>query len=284
MNRWVLAMGILASVTTGAQEAPARKDYPQDGVYWATNWWEGFEEARLRNVPIHVAILEDNSEPCASLAAVYADKKFIEASRMWVNLPSNPGTHEIDAEVKGRRVSVCERFWNVPCLAHSANVKLVASWKNIDRPPVSIFTKAGLDVLGRVDGKAGAADLIKAQEKVLAKWPGHRLSAGEWLEAKPIWDEGMARFKMGNWRQSIDAFARLKKMSPDRAKEIGQLGWDQVDVEGDILWGEGFKMSADLKKAEEAKKLLRRVVKDFSPLPSAKKAQQTLDALAAHGH
>ena len=60
MNRWIAAGMVLAVASMGAQEHKFKKNYAQDGVYWAASWEEALKEAKARNVPIHVAVHKDN--------------------------------------------------------------------------------------------------------------------------------------------------------------------------------------------------------------------------------
>jgi len=44
---------ILAGGALGAQERKFKKNYAQDGVWWASSWEEALKEAQARNAPIH---------------------------------------------------------------------------------------------------------------------------------------------------------------------------------------------------------------------------------------
>jgi hypothetical protein len=191
MKRLTALVLILSLTSLGAQERPLAKDYPQDGVYWATDWSEGLAEANTRNVPIHLVYLDDSEAGIELASKVYADRRFIEASRMWVNLPWHPGKgHDVDAEVGGKRVTVCPRFWNLPCAVHQRNAEFFGEkgFKVTERPTI-IFMKGDLGYLGRLSGKLSVADILKAQDKVISGWTG---------DASP-WPPG-SKSRRFNWK------------------------------------------------------------------------------------
>src|SRR5687767_12148533 len=106
MKPIVLVTLLLATSGIGAQEGRrVANDYPKDGVYWSKSWKEAWGEAWGRNVPIFIAAHEDGSEGCAAMASMYREKRFIETSRMWVNLVVHAGTaHDVDVEIGGKKV------------------------------------------------------------------------------------------------------------------------------------------------------------------------------------
>ena len=60
MNRLAAVAAVLALAGLGAQDKKFKKNYAQDGVYWAASWEEALKEAKERNVGIHVAVHKDN--------------------------------------------------------------------------------------------------------------------------------------------------------------------------------------------------------------------------------
>ena len=60
MKRLTAVVAILSIAALGAQERKFKKNYAQDGVYWAASWEEALKEAKERNVPIHFAVHKDN--------------------------------------------------------------------------------------------------------------------------------------------------------------------------------------------------------------------------------
>ncbi len=281
MRLWIAA-GVLALPAFGAQEKPSQAAYPQDGVIWSRDWSEALTEARWRNVPVHVAYHDDSESSKTMSRTVYADPKFIEASRLWVNIPvhSRYG-HEVEAHVGGTRVTVCERFWNIPCSAHVKHSKIAECFKDLEPRPVTIFTTTGIPVLGRLDGVATAAELLKAQEKVVAKWPGERVSALVWKDVKPVLDEGDRIFREKAWRKAIDTYLGIKKLKPKSLKELADERLDKVNFQGELIFGDAFKKTVPRATREEGKKMLRQIVIDFKPLKISKRAQDTLDSF--HG-
>ena len=53
-------------------------------------------------------------------SSTYPNSKFIESTRMWVNVAAHTEKgHEVDAVIGGKRVTVCDKYWNIPCESHS---------------------------------------------------------------------------------------------------------------------------------------------------------------------
>src|SRR5687768_13389 len=120
MRAWT-ALACLSFLSLGAQERPLRSNYPKDGIGWATTWKAAWQESIDRGVPMMVAFLQDENDDSKEQAeTVFTDRKYIEASRMWVNVIAHPGTgHQVEIERDGKRVPVCDRYWNIPCEAHA---------------------------------------------------------------------------------------------------------------------------------------------------------------------
>ncbi len=259
------------------KDPPFKKDYPQDGIYWAKAWIPAIEEAKHRHVPIHYVIHNDEFPTCLDMLKVYADKRVIEASRAWVNVAANPyDKHMIEADLDRMRIRTCERFWNIKCSSHVEAFIYTREYKELDDPPLTVFTKPGFIELDRVNGRMDATELLAEMKRVLGKWPGNRLTAGEWREVKPILDEGDRRFKDGHWRWSIDTYSKLKDRPQERAKELCQIHLDKVNVQGDMQFAEADRMNTKGKGRAEALKRLRQIVKDFKPLPCSVKAEKKI--------
>jgi hypothetical protein len=60
MTRLAAVVAVLALAGLGAQDKKFKKNYAQDGVYWAASWEEALKEAKERNVGIHLAAHKDN--------------------------------------------------------------------------------------------------------------------------------------------------------------------------------------------------------------------------------
>src|SRR5206468_2189075 len=120
---------------------------------------------------------------CLSMAnTVYTEKKFIEASRMWVNLVAHLATsHTIEATVQGKKVQVCERYWNIPCSTHSTSFNPARRKYGLPAEyPSYVFADAGGVDIARATGRRTADELMQAMTKVMEQIPGDHLAAGEW--------------------------------------------------------------------------------------------------------
>jgi hypothetical protein len=211
-------------------------------------------------------------------SAVYADAKFIEASRMWVNVPVHPrGGHEVEAIRNGGSVILCDRFWNVPCEVHVRHAAAGVTFKELNGRPATVFTMMGLSELGRVEGRLTVQELLKAMEKVV--WEGPRVPYPVWKDVRELRDEGDQYLKLKDWRKSIDAYLKIKKAKYKTLVELSDRLTAKVNTEGEVLLAEAINTATEPKKREEAKKALRKIVKDFSPLKVSKQAQETLDKM-----
>lgn len=269
-----------AFATQQAKDPPFKKDYPQDGVYWAKSWYSAFEEAKLRNVPVLYVILDDGLAGCDEMLKVCADRRVIEASRSWVNIAANPqDKHLIETDIDGKRVRTCERFWNVRCSSHVEGFAYTMRFKQVESLPLTLFVKEGFMELGRVAGKVNATKLVDEMRFVLGKWPGNRLTADEWKDVKPVLDEGDRLFNEGHWRKSIDTYSKLKNRSPDRTKELAEASLLKVNGQGVMQFIEACKMETKGRARADALKRLRQIVKDFKPLPCSVSAEQRIQRL-----
>jgi hypothetical protein len=279
MNRWVIAAGLLASVTTGAQDPPAKKEYPKDGVYWASSWREAQDEALYRNAPLHIAFHKDDSDACLQMAnSVYTDKKFIEASRMWVNVAAHRVTsHTVEVSIKGKKVQVCERYWNIPCAAHSMCFEPPKrKYGVLDEFPFRVFADPEGKEMSRELGAKTADELIKAMDWHMARVQGPQLSAAEWIQARAFRADAEKSFNEKEWPKAVEAYTRLSKFVSEKVRLLGEDGLDKVNKEGEQLYMEAIQLAQadDKKKVDEGIKLFKKIANEFKPLPVAKKADE----------
>ncbi|HTF56133.1 MAG TPA: hypothetical protein VK661_02600, partial [Planctomycetota bacterium] len=282
-RRWVFAV-ILAGLAIGAQDPAGKKEYPKDGVFWAASWKEAYDEAFLRNVPIFVAFHQDDSEACLSMAnSVYTDKKLIEASRMWVNVIAHLAMgHTIEATVKGKKVQVCGRYWNIPCSAHSTSFNPAGRKYGFPAEyPSYVFADAGGVDLARATGRRTIDELMQAMIKVMEKVPGDHLSAAEWLQSKTARADAEQAFLGKEWPKAIELYTRLSKFELPRVRKWGEEGLEKTGKEGVHQFREAAKLaqSGEKAKVKEGKKLLEKISKDFKPLEAAKLAEDLLKQL-----
>src|SRR5262245_1067807 len=119
-------------------------------------------------------------------SSTYTDKKFIEASRNWVNVVAHTESgHEVEAMVGGKKVTVCERYWNIPCSVHSDAYKQARNkYEGISGVPCTVLASPEGKELERQAGGKSASELSKAMEKVFAGVPGEKIGAVEWKGTK----------------------------------------------------------------------------------------------------
>jgi len=276
-------VSVLALLASGAQDPEAKKEYAKDGVLWAASWKEAQEEAFFRNVPIYIAFHKDESDPCLEMAnTVYPDKKFIEASRMWVNVAAHRVTsHSVDVMIKGKKVSLCSRYWNIPCATHSMCYEPPKrKYGVLDECPFRIFADPESKELARELGAKSVDELLQAMAKIQERVPGAKITGPEWIQVQKLRGDGEKLLADKEWAKAIDAYTRLGKFATEKVKLMGEDGLERVGKEGEKLYVDAIQLaqSEDKKKIDEGVKLFRKIAKEFKPLPVAKKADEQAKA------
>jgi hypothetical protein len=214
-------------------------------------------------------------------SSTYTDKKYIEASRMWVNVAAHSEkTHEVDANVGGKRVTVCSAYWNIPCEHHSVCYSQARSkYDGISGVPATVFAAPDGKEIGRAVGGKSASELIKQQNELLAKIPGEKISVDEWNQAKKMCEEAESHVAKTEWKKAVELFTRVSKMQKKSLKEQGAAGLEQLNTKGRELIAEARgRLESD---KEEAKKILKMVAADFKPLECSKEATAALKEIPA---
>jgi hypothetical protein len=274
MRQAFLAL-ILCTVATGAQERKVDGNYAKDGVIWASSMWAGYKEASLRQVPVLLAIHKDGSEGCLKMqSSTYTDRKYIEASRSWVNIALHAqGGHEVEATVAGKKVTVCNRYWNIPCSAHVISDQTLRKYlKDLpEAPAVVFFWPSRIKELGREVGVKTASELIKAQDAILKEFPGSKVPLVEWNKAMKIMGEGDAHFAKQQWVKAYKTYSRVyeKPIRPTDHHEALVLlrasGLKKVD---DVANERIFEVLQLVRKDRSAAyKMAKKVIADFEGLP-----------------
>jgi hypothetical protein len=112
MIRSALVLALVAATTTG---------FAQKGVpWWHAAYEAALEEARLRNVPILVAFIQDDEEANDRIVAgLYTDPAFIRLATEIIPIICCRGTHAPRKEtIDGRDEAVCSKFGRVSCAMH----------------------------------------------------------------------------------------------------------------------------------------------------------------------
>lgn len=214
-------------------------------------------------------------------SSTYTDKKYIEASRMWVNVAGHSEkTHEVDAIVGGKKVTVCASYWNIPCEHHSKCYSEARSkYDGITGVPATIYADSEGKEIGRAVGGRSASELIKMQKDLLEKIPGDKISADEWNHARKLVADADSAFAKGEWKDSVKGFSMLSKSPKKALKEKGAEGLSKLNEKGRGLIADA-KGKIETEK-EEAKKILRMVAADFKPLECSKEATAALKEIPA---
>lgn len=213
-------------------------------------------------------------------SSTYPDKKYIESSRMWVNVACHTEkTHMVDAMVGGKKVTVCSAYWNIPCEAHSKCYSASGNYPGITGLPTTVYADPDGKELAREVGGMGASQLIKKQKELLEKIPGEKISADEWMLVKNLGQDAESSFSKGEWKKAIEVYTRISKMPKKVFKDKGTKGLGKVNEKGRELIADA-KAKVETEK-EEAKKILKTVASDFKPLECSKEAAAALKEIPA---
>jgi len=213
-------------------------------------------------------------------SSTYTDKKYIESSRMWVNVAAHgEKTHEVEAMINGKKVTVCSAYWNIPCSYHSACYSASSKFPGITGLPTTVYADPDGKEIGREVGGKSASELIKIQEKLFEKIPGDKISAVEWSQAAKLLADADAAFEKGEWKKAVEGYTKVSKLSKKALKEKGTAGLEKLETKGREIIAEAKEKIATDKEA--AKRLLRSVADDFKPLSCSKEAAAALKDLPA---
>lgn len=213
-------------------------------------------------------------------SSTYPDKKFIEASRNWVNVICHSEVgHEVDAVIGGKLVAVCKRYWNIPCSAHSDCYKQARSkYEGITGVPCTILASPDGKELERIGGGRAASEMAKSMEKVYAGIPGDKIGAVEWRQVALLLETGDKHIEKGEYKKANEAFTKISKMSKKALKEKGAEALEKLNKKGEELIEEAKGKLESEKDA--AVKILKKVADEFKPLACSKAAAELLKAQA----
>lgn len=209
-------------------------------------------------------------------SSTYPDDKFILASRNWVNVICHSEVgHEVDAVIGGKLVTVCKRYWNIPCSAHADCYKQARSqYEGITGVPCTILASPDGKEIERVAGGRAASEMVKSMDKVFAGIPGDKISAVEWRQVSLLLETGDKHVEKGEYKKANESYTKITKMSKKALKEKGAEALEKLNKKGEELIEEA-KGKLESEKAD-ALKLLKKVADEFKPLACSKTAAELL--------
>src|SRR6267142_3905578 len=171
--------------------------------------------------------------------STYPDKKYIESSRMWVNVAAHSEkTHEVDAMIAGKKVTVCSAYWNIPCEVHSKCYGASGKFENIKGLPTTVYTDADGKEIGRAVGGKASSELVKMQKDLLEKIPGEHISIDEWNQAKKSLEDAESSMAKSEWKKAVEGFYKVSKMPRKMFKDKGTEGLTKLNEKGRELIAE----------------------------------------------
>ena len=112
---------------------------------------------------------------------------------------------------------------------------------------------------------------------------GGRISLATWKQVKAIQLEGDEHFKKKEWRRAIDTYQKIQKYSEEALKAHAQWLLNKVNIEGELIFTDVYLDWVKYKMRDKERKLLEKIIRDFSPLKVAAKAEAAIDELK-HKH
>jgi hypothetical protein len=213
-------------------------------------------------------------------SSTYPDKKYIESSRMWVNVAAHgEKTHMVDAVVGGKKVTVCSAYWNIPCEAHSKCYGASNKYEGITGLPTTVYTDPDGKEIGRAVGGRSASELIKMQKDLLEKIPGEKIGIDEWNQVRKMIEEADSAFGKSEWKKAVEGYTKISRSPKKVFKDKAAEGLTKLEEKGREFIADA-KGKAETEK-EEAKKILKMVIADFRGLECAKEATAALKAIPA---
>jgi len=242
---------------------------------WARSWEQAREEARLRNAPVLLAVLDDE-------AASDAARDLLEGRRLARHLDeaavvavAHPGSH--DERTRGGEPR-CRLYGAIPCAAHHVTADQAAplfpdGLPDAPRLVVVVDGRVAAELAGDAEADAVRAALADAQ----AALGGEAYARSAVEEAREDLADGDARVERGRFDDAIRSYRSvaddeavpppLRAEARGRLEAVLQAALDAVE-QAKALGG------------RRARKALRRLLREFGDLKAARAAiEEALDAV-----
>ena len=208
------------------------------------HWWDksyeaAFTEARIRNVPVLIAFIQDDEEANDRIVAgLYEDSSFIKMTGRCVPMVACITEHETKKQtVRGNVRSCCTRFGASTCSRHR-HIDSYARpryWKDDVKTPSHIVVYPDGKEAGRIIDVAGTDTYVALVKKAQSKL-GRGMTANlfdQVLEDLNAVDQALSKkdFEVG-----IKRLVSLEKICRKHPLETRIRGlWNQVNGEGAMI-------------------------------------------------
>lgn len=170
----ILLLLVLVCVSSHAQSPLSQ---PTQVRWWRGAFDDAFERAKLRNVPILLAIIQDGEEANERLVAgLFPDKSFVALTEETVPLICSRSDHDTKSQqIDGRTLHVCSKFGHVACTTHRRQEAVMYhrffAGKQLSTPQVLVVLPDG-KIVGQILDVAGPASYRSAVKKAVRKMGG----------------------------------------------------------------------------------------------------------------
>ncbi len=252
-------------------------------------WWRGsfdaaIQEAKERNVPLFIALIQEGEEANERLVDdVFTNKNFVAITKNAVPVLANKGSHGSKSQlIGGVKKEVCRRMGGATCEQHQdleARIFREFFVGEEALTPQVMVCRINLKLVERIVDVAGPrayADAVKKAKKLMG--PG--LDAAMFKVARGKITRGRNLIRMGQYRQAWDEISDLAKIggpSPLVKKAIALHKKVEAKVNGAL---EAAYAAADRNDYWTALGTLERVAREFKGTPPAKKAEAAFKRLS----
>ena len=211
------------------------------------------------------------------LGSVLRSKSSVDASQKVVTLVGilDRKHGSVPTNVNGRRERRCTIVPSMTCEEHF----LIAdhAYKEFFEATGQVFCVAlnpqGKSPTKPVPTPTGDA-YVKVVEEALSKVDGYSISKADYDAVIPKLDAATALEEKGEFAKSFEILQKAAKHPVEKLAKMAEERIRMLDGRGEDLINQA-KLLMD-KEPAKAKELLRKVVKEFAPLPCSKKAEELL--------
>lgn len=217
----LLPLALALVVFEGSVAAQSPLSQPTQARWWRGKFADAFVEAKLRNVPVLIVIIQDGEEANERVVeGVLSHKSFVALTENTVPIICSRMDHDTKAQqIDGRTLHVCTKFGHLACSTHrrqeAVMYRTLFGGKQLSTPQVMIMLP-DQTVVDQVTDVAGPAAYAGAVKKAVKKI-GRGLSRRAFVEAEKALSSArtaLANNELGSaWRHAEQLIAMGGKSS-----------------------------------------------------------------------
>lgn len=249
-----LVIGALLTMVVASVHTPTVFAVQKNGIRFQSDFDHAFAEAKERNVPILIALIQDGEKENERIVTeTYRNRKFIDLSRGLVvlvgsrGLSTEHGYEEVERDGRTRRI--CSKFGAVTCTEHQAiEVAIFREYSNngrVDTPLHILLHPVDHRRLGDADDYVTTARLSKLVKKAQLE-VGRGLTDDEYYEVIAELEAAKKAVEQEEYGVALEELGKIA------ALEAGGTLVEGAEALVDKLMGLGYEMLAKAEKHGEA--------------------------------